>query len=138
MNRQNQNGFTLIEVIVSVVIAGVVFTGLFSSLSTIFSISNGSLQRSVANALAYDNLHRYANGSGPLWFICDTSNETSEQTLLDTTSAVDSLPGDTTQTVTASAPYGCNNDAKGFPIRVESTVIASNGIEAHHATYTSF
>lgn len=138
MNHRQQSGFTLIEIIVSVVIASIVFIGLFSSLSTIFSISNGSLQRSVASGLAYDNLRQYANGSHPLWFLCDTSDETAEQTLLDTTGAVDNLPGDTTQTVVASAPYGCDGNAKGFPIRVESTVVASNGIEVHHATYTSF
>lgn len=137
-NQRQQDGFTLIEIIVSVVIASIVFTGLFSSLSSIFSISNSSLQRSVANTIAYDNLRRYANGTNPIWFACDTTDETATQTLLDTTGAVDNLPGDTTQTVTASAPYGCNDDAKGFPIRVESTVVASNGIEAHHATYTSF
>lgn len=137
-HTHQQQGFTLIEIIVSVVIAGLVFLGLFTSLSNIFSISHSTLQRSTANSLAYDNLHYFTTSARPLWFSCDTTNETATLTLLDTTGPVTNLPGDVTQTVTASAIYGCDGGAKGFPIRVESTVTIGNGIEAHHATYTSF
>jgi prepilin-type N-terminal cleavage/methylation domain-containing protein len=137
-NHSHTQGFSLIEIIVSVVIAGIVFIGLFTSLTNIFSISQGSLQRTTASTVAYDNLRYFASGVSPLWFTCDTSDQTATQTLLDTTGPVDNLPGDVTQTVTASAVYGCDGAAKGFPIRVESVVTVNNGIEVHHATYTSF
>lgn len=134
----SQSGFTIVEVLVAVILASVIFIGLFSSLSTIFGVSEGSTQRARASALAYDNLRRYANGSNPLWYRCNTADETAEVTLLDETGPIDGLPGDTTETVTAQSPYGCDGNARGFPIKVVSRVEVANGIEVSHATYTKF
>lgn len=134
----SQAGFTLIEVIVSVVIAAIVFVGLFSSLASIFSITEGSSQRTVANNLAYANMRLYADGTLPTWFSCNTSNQTETITLMDKSEAVSGLPGDVVQTVTASAVYGCDGSSQAFPIRIESNVSVINGIEVSHATYAGY
>ncbi|HTK39923.1 MAG TPA: prepilin-type N-terminal cleavage/methylation domain-containing protein [Patescibacteria group bacterium] len=131
-------GFSIIEVIVAVVLAGVVFIGLFSSLTSIFAISEGSTQRSTASNLAYANLRTYANGANPSWFSCTVSDETASVTLLSKTVNVSGLPGTVTETVIADAPYGCNGAAKGFPIRVQSSIVVGNGIKVSHATYTTY
>lgn len=138
MTGYREDGFTIIEVIVVIVLASIIFLYMSTSLTNIFSISEASSQRLTASNLAYGNLRLFANNRAPLWFSCDTSNQTAAITLLDTTEPVDRLPGDVAQTVTARAPYGCDDSNKGYPLLVTSTVTLVNGIEASHATYTTF
>lgn len=131
-------GFTLVEVLVTVVFAAIIFVGLFSSLASIFAISEGSSQRTTASNLAYANLRLYADGNYPTWFSCNTSDETEPVTLLDTSADVAGLPGSVRQIVTATAVYGCDGSSQGYPIKVESSVELENGRKVTHATYTSF
>lgn len=138
MKHSENQGYTLVEVLVAIVLAGMLFVGLFSSLSNILSITSGTSQRQDASNLAYSNLRLFADGDVPLWFSCDTSNETAPVTLKSETGPFEGLPGNVTQTVEAEAPYGCNGDKKGYPILVTSSVELSNGIRADHATYTTF
>ncbi len=138
MSREQKAGFTLVEVLVTVVFAAVVFIGLFSSLASIFAISEGSSQRTTASNLAYANLRLFADGNAPTWFSCNTSNETAPATLLDKTETIDGLPGDAHQIVTATAVYGCDGTSQGYPVKVESSVQLTNGRKVTHATYTSF
>lgn len=138
MNRRHELGFSLVEVMVAVVLAGVIFVGLFASISSIFAITEGSSQRFNASNLAYSNMRIFADGSAPTWFMCDTNDETAPVTILSTTGQVANLPSDVIQVVTATAPYGCDGGAKGYPILVTSRVELANGIEVEHATYTTF
>lgn len=132
------DGFTLIEVIITVVLAAIVFVGLFSSLASIFAINEGSSQRTTASNLAYANLRLYADGNPPTWFACNTSDETAPATLLDKSESVAGLPGTAHQVVTATAVYGCDGTSQGYPIKVESSVELTNGRKVTHATYASF
>jgi prepilin-type N-terminal cleavage/methylation domain-containing protein len=138
MTMQTHRGYTLIEVLVAIVLAGLLFVGLFSSLSNILSITAGSSQRQQASNLAYSNMRLYADGDIPLWFHCDTADQTAALTLMSSSGNVDGLPGTVTQTVEAVAPYGCDANKKGYPVVVTSSVELSNGIKADHATYTTF
>lgn len=133
-----QSGYTLIEILVTVVLASVIFVGLFSSLSSIFYISERSLQHTTASNLAYANLRLFADGNQPTWFSCNSSNQTAPITLLDRSESIDGLPGSVQQTVTATAAYGCDGGRVGYPIIVESTVSLTGGREVSHATYASF
>jgi len=139
MNRsQRSSGFTLIETIVTIVVAGIVITGLFSSMASVFAISTGASQRTKASDLAYANMRLYANSTIPTWFLCDTSNETATTTVLSRTQSESGLPGDVIQTVEATAVYGCNNANQGYPIRVVSTVELISGVKVSHATYAGY
>lgn len=138
MRSDPRAGYTLIEVLVAIILAGMLFIGLFSSLSNILAISAGSSHRQGASNLAYSNMRLYADGSAPLWFSCNTSNETETITLLDEAEVVDGLPGVVTQTVTSQAPYGCDDARKGYPVLVTSTVELTSGVKATHATYVPF
>lgn len=138
MRGAREGGFTIVEVIVVIVLASIIFLYMSTSLTNIFSISEASSQRLTASNLAYGNLRLFADNRAPLWFSCNTSDQTATITLLDTTEPVDRLPGDVAQTVTARAPYGCDASNKGYPLLVTSTVTLINGIEASHATYTTF
>lgn len=136
--NQSAAGYTLTELLVAIVLAGLLFVGLMSSVTTISTISSGSNHRQNASNLAYSNMRVYADGSNPNWFSCNTSNETEVVTLLSSTGAVDGLPGQVTQTVTGEAPYGCDGARTGYPLRVTSTVELANGIRVSHATYATF
>lgn len=137
-SSSNESGFTLIEVIISIVIAGVVFVGLASSVVSIFSITEGSSQRMRLSNLAYANMRLYADGNKPYWFSCNTSDELEPITLLDKSEAVDGLPEDVTQTVIATAVYGCDGEKQGYPILVRSTATLTNGRTVSHATYATY
>lgn len=133
-----ESGFTLIELLIAIVITSVVFIGLASSLVSIFSITEGSSQRMRLSNLAYANMRIYADGNKPIWFSCNTSNQTAPITLIDTTGELEGFPGDVSQTVIAAAVYGCDGTKQGYPIMIESTVTLTNGRTATHATYTSY
>lgn len=133
-----QSGFTLIELLIAIVITSVVFVGLASSLTSIFSITEGSAQRTKLNDLAYANMRLYADGNKPTWFSCNVSNQTAPITLINETGEVEGFPVDVTQTVTVTAVYGCDGSKKGYPLLVESTATLSNGRSSSHATYTSY
>ena len=133
-------GFTLIEAIVTIVVASIIIVGLLTSMATIFGISAGSAQRTKASNLAYANMRLYADGTPPVWFECDTSNQKKIYPVLEKIDQQDGLPGDVTQKVTAQAVYGCADadNRQGFPIKVTSSVQLENGKLISHATYAGF
>lgn len=138
MTRQQQDdGFTIIEMLVAVVLIGTITIGLFTSLSNIYALSEGSSQRQRASNLAQANLNQFSQTT-PLWFECDTTNETAPQTMLDESGSVEGLPGNVERQVVAEAVYGCADSDAGYPIRLTSTVGLISGVEVRHATYVSF
>ena len=163
---RNTAGFTIIELIVTIIVAGI-FLGVVSAMSTaIVGIALDTHRFEMASNLAYNNLRLYANGqrSTAFHFECngddagDTETSSSPFTdtykhpssvgkvLLSTTSTASSndLPGPVVQTVTAAAPYGCGNDIQSgatgatsiMPVRIISTV--TYGASARKVVYATY
>ena len=135
-------GFTLIEVLVAVVVAAL-FISAFSQMYIIQSRLSSEMETyEQADALAYSNLRTYAFGKAPTWFTCTyQSGSPVAVNLIDSDDSVEGLPGPVSQTVVATAPYGCggSSGAIGYPIKVVSTVTyGTDGRTVVHATYTSY
>lgn len=137
MNNTDE-GFTIIEALVAIIVAFVFILAIYliSSTITVFAVNTNHTYR--ADALAYRNLRTYANGRSPTWFTCP-STQTDPVQLYSSTSAVSGLPGPVQQTVVADAPYGCSGSSAGSPIRVTSTVTyGPNNAESRSTTYASY
>lgn len=61
--RQSQDGFSAIEMLVTILIIGLVFSTAVTSFNTFNSISTKSRQISTANTAAYSKLQDYENRS---------------------------------------------------------------------------
>ena len=150
-------GFTLIEVLTTVVVAALFLIAIFQLMTVVTTLSARSSYRTAASNLAYNNLRLYANGQPPLWFDCigdeagedtppfsdGTRSGATGQVLVSTTSetSVQSLPPPVSQSVVAVAPYGCGESGLGLPIRVQSQVTfgpPTNSTTVTHATYVSY
>jgi len=153
----NQQGFTVVEMIIVIIVGALFATTAFQLFSTINVVAVDTSRRALASNIAYNNMRSYANGQKPLWFDCigDESGENTPpfsdgtrsgatgQVLLNRTSTdgIKNLPGPTVENVIAIAPYGCGETGAGLPIRVQSKVIyGSPGKErtTTHATYVSY
>lgn len=137
-----QAGFTLVEVIVTIIIA-TLFILAITQLSIAQSKVSSSLNaRTTADLLAYNNLRTYAYGKAPTWFECNYSgSDPLPMTLINNTDPVDGLPSPVVQSVIATAPYGCGGGSSGigYPIRVVSTVTyGSDAKVVVHATYATY
>ncbi|MDO4773740.1 MAG: prepilin-type N-terminal cleavage/methylation domain-containing protein [Candidatus Saccharibacteria bacterium] len=136
-------GFTLVEVIVTLLVA-TIFVGVILGIYAHISSVNAAIRtHHIADMAAYNNLRRYANHRPPNWFQCTYDAGASLPrpiTLVATTDSISGLPGPITQTVVATAPYGCHtNDTNGFPIKIVSTITyGSSGRSVTHATYASY
>lgn len=142
INQSRNQGFTLVEILITVVIAAV-FIITFSQLHIVHSrIGKMMSAYDTADLLAYNNLRTYAYGKAPSWFDCTYSGGNPEsKTKLNITTPVEGIPSPVTQTVIATAPYGCGGGStgSGYPIRVVSTV--TYGPDAKvvvHATYATY
>ena len=152
---KNKNGFTLIEVLVTIVISTLFLIAVFQLMKVVSTLANEASRRTIASNLAYNNLRLYANGQQPLWFACigDEASETTPpysdgtksgatgQVLKSTTDSapIETLPPPITQIVTAIAPYGCGLSGLGQPIRVQSQVTyGPSATTVTHATYVSY
>lgn len=142
VSPSKQAGFTLIEVLVAVIVAAL-FISAFSQMYIIQSrLSTEMDTYEQADALAYTNLRTYAFGKAPTWFTCIYTNGVPESmNLIQSNDAVDGLPGPVSQSVIATAPYGCGGSSGtiGYPIKVISTVTyGPDARKVVHATYTTY
>jgi type II secretory pathway pseudopilin PulG len=140
MKRATETGFTIVEVIVALVISTLLIIGIYSAVSSTLKISVGSSQRTTASNVAYANLREYANGRSVNWWTVPsgTCTATSTQQVFTSTAAIVGLPSPTTQTVTASVPYGCPAANATTVYRLESTVTyGSNNMKVTHAIFTT-
>ena len=149
-----QSGFTIVELIVTIVVAGL-FIGVISQMNGfVVNMATSSHRFELASNLAYNNLRIYANGQRPTWFDC-VGDESGESTppytdgkshsdaaginILNSSAGVAGLPSPVSQTVNVLAPYGCGTSASGMPIRVVSTVTYGNPAKkVVHATYVAY
>lgn len=140
-SRSNQSGFTIIELLVTIVVSTIFILAIYQVVLASLVISRASSQYTIASNLAYANLRHYVDGqSAVLWFECQTSNETSPQTVLSQTGTIPRLSGTVTQTVTATALYGCSGNSIGMPVRVESSVTygVAGAQKVSHTSYAGY
>lgn len=138
-----RSGFTLVEVIVTLLVA-TIFIGIILGIYAHISSVNAAVRtHHIADMAARNNLRRFANHRAPNWFQCAYDNGSSiprPMTLINTTASISGLPDPVKQTVVATAPYGCHtNGANGFPIKIVSTITyGPSGRSIAHATYASY
>ena len=130
-------GFTIIEVIVTIVVA-LLFIGAIAQLYVAqYQLSSSVVAYTHADILAYNNLRTYAYGASPTWFVCSGSAPYTKNYIQSGSTA--GIPGPVTQTVTATAPFGCGGSSSGYPIQVVSTVTyGPNNRKVVHATYATY
>jgi prepilin-type N-terminal cleavage/methylation domain len=142
MNSSSKAGFTLVEVLITVIIAAL-FIITFSQLHIVQSrLSKIMTSYDAADLLAYNNLRTYAYGKAPSWFECTYASGSPEpKTVFSSTDPVSGIPSPVTQTVVATAPYGCGGASTGigYPIKVVSTVTYDTDSKVVvHATYSTY
>lgn len=139
---RSTDGFTVVEVVVSVVIAAVFILIILQLYVAQSKVSSGVLTYNKAETTAYNNLRTYAYGKPPTWFKCTyTGGNPNPMTLLSSSDPIEGLPSPVQQTVVATAPYGCGGGASGigYPIRVVSTVTyGASAQTVVHATYATY
>jgi Tfp pilus assembly protein PilV len=148
MNKHRQTGFTVIETMVTVIVAVIFIMAINVLFIAVIKSSSSSSNRTTASMLAYSNLRKYAfAGAKPTWFTdcanADMQTQASPpgQTLESgtlTTSQVN-LPQPITYSVIAFAPYGCSGPASGSPLLVRSKVTyGPDNLSVTHATYVGY
>lgn len=149
---KNSDGFTVVEVAVTLVVIGIFSIVILMMQTQVSNISVLEVQHTKASYLAYSNMRKYANDSPPTWFECvapppSTRPPGSVYSIMSSIGRVDGLPGIVRQEVYVSAPYGCKSGTASFgmPIKVESVVEyglpssgAGSGRKVTHATYAAF
>ena len=149
---KNSDGFTIVEVAVTLVIIGIFSIVILMMQAQVSNISVLEVQHTKASYLAYSNMRKYANDSPPTWFECvapppSTRPPGSVYSIMSSIGRIDGLPGIVRQEVYVSAPYGCKSGTASFgmPIKVESVVEyglpssgAGSGRKVTHATYAAF
>lgn len=138
----NSSGFTLVEVLVTILIATLFIIAIVQLSVSQSKITSSVSSYSRADLLAYNNLRTYAYGKAPTWFECNyTGGNPDAVTLISSTDPVDGLPSPVTQSVVATAPYGCGGGSSGigYPIKVVSTVTYGPSAKVVvHATYATY
>lgn len=141
-SQASQAGFTLIEVLVAVVVAALFITAFVQMYIVQSRLSSEMSSYNKAELLAYDNLRTFAYGKAPTWFTCTYSNGSPQAvTLLSSSAAVEGIPSPVSQSVVATAPYGCGGGTAslGYPIKVVSSVTyGSDARKVTHATYSTY
>ena len=140
--RQSEAGFTLIESLITIIIATLFVIAISQLYITQVRITTALTSYNNADLLASDNLRTYAYGKPPSWFVCAYSNGNPiARTILNKNNDVDGIQSPVVQTVVATAPYGCGGGSSGigFPIKVVSTVtFGSESKAVVHATYATY
>ncbi len=141
------DGFTIVEVLVTLVITVLFLTTFFSLYMSMESQRIATGRRALASNIAYSNLSKVtdrstvvaaaacdASTSGNVNNLSINSSATgSNITSLITTEPTTGLGNPTTQTVRAFYPRGC---AAGMPIKIQATTTFGNPAESVvHATY---
>lgn len=138
---KSQDGFTLVELALAVVVSSIFLLGIFQLGTTVLEYTTQGSQQIIADNVAYKNMRAYVTGTtAPDWYKC-TEEGVGPYTIPISNDAIDGLPGPITQEIIASAPYGCDpiTDIGGLPIKVVSTVTyGPNNEKVSHATYATY
>lgn len=137
-----QAGFTLVEVFVTIIIATLFVIAITQLYIAQSKVSQSLNSYNNADLLANNNLRTFAYGKAPTWFVCEYSGGVPlPKTVFNSTDNVTGIQSPVTQTVVATAPYGCGGSSSsiGYPIKVVSTVTyGSDGKTVVHATYSTY
>ncbi len=134
--RRQAEGFTIVEVIVTIVVSALFIGAIFSLYVYLTSLNKTTSEYNTADQLAYNNLRTFAYGAAPTWFECKADPD---RVLDIPTSTVPGIAGNVRQEVVATAVFGCGGGSNyiGYPILVTSTV-EYGGRKVSHATYASY
>jgi type II secretory pathway pseudopilin PulG len=139
---QSQAGFTLIEALITMIIATLFVIAISQLYITQVRITTALTSYNNADLLASNNLRTYAYGKSPTWFVCTYSGSSPvAKIVLNKTDNVEGIQSPVLQTVEATAPYGCGGGSSGigYPIKVVSTVkFGVESKEVVHATYATY
>lgn len=139
-----QKGFTLVETIVTIVVASIFIASIVTLYGSIDQAYSQSHYRAVASDVAYSYLRKYTASGSLSSFTCSTatgSSNTNDLTINQNavgqtleSGTVSSLPKPTTYSVIALAPYGCSGTNAGKPLIIRSTVTyGANNASIQHA-----
>lgn len=139
----DQKGFTLIETVITLVVASIFVIIILNLFMYISSVNSATRAYYNADLLAYNNLRKYANTQSPTWFNCERDSWSSKPrtiTLINKTGNVSGIPSPVEELVVAEAPYGCGTeDTSVKPIKITSTVTYGNlRKKISHATYATY
>ena len=140
-NKTIENGFSTIELIMTLFIAAAFVAVFYQLFILINGLSSDGYQKSLASNLAYANMRMYATTNSPTWLTCNSATDLKTypsgtgQILLSGNITV-ALPPPTTQSVIATAPYGCSGSNIGMPIKVESSI--TYGPQSKKVTHTTY
>lgn len=141
MSKKNEMGFSIVEIIISILIIAVFSGAIFQLTIVQTQVSGGWLQFEKAEQLAYNNLGKYARYVAAQTNTCTSyPTATTEVQLLSETVTVSGLPNPVVQSVITSMPYGCSSTSltNGAPIKVVSTVTyGPNSKTSTYATYVN-
>lgn len=132
--HNNQSGFTVVELLVTVLVAAMFAVMFYATYITIIRVNTDTRRSAQASDLAYANLRRYptiaSTNTG-----CSSSS-TTIRSITDTASTDYPQLGKVTELVTVDFPYGCSDG--GGLAKITSTVkYKNNTIIMSHAAYVN-
>lgn len=162
MRRQESNGFTIVEVIVTLVVV-TLFLGFFFQMYISIEYQRMQVARhSLASDVAYTNLRKFVVRPTPSILPCvaetmdltsspdaktgalighsdtDTDTTNSYGFRAEPTSVTEKLGNDVEQIVKAYAPQGCDEpDYTNTPLKIQSIVTYGNGEKVIHANFVN-
>ena len=136
--KQSQNGFTIIESLITILVAAIFIITIYALYNSVIVLSVEGARHVTASNLAYTNLRKYANGTKPTMFVCQKTGGGKEENKFPQDTPYTDLPEPVTQLVTITDPYDCIANAD-LPMLVTSTVTyGPTKRSVTHATYISY
>ncbi len=140
-SKKGSEGFTIVEVLTSLVVIGVFITIIFQLFIFQSGIGASWLRFESAEQLAYNNMNKYGRYEAAQTTTCaDYPTSSSSKTLFSQSAPVSGLPSPVSQQVVSSMPYGCDAAKLGnrYPIKIISTVTyGPDSKQITHATYVN-
>lgn len=123
---RKQEGFTLVELLVTLILGTALIIAFFTLYRTGSAINTAATRQTIAKNFAYSELRKYSQAQPVSWgFSCTsaTNKVTSGGQSITSTSPIPSgLPAPVVVTIRASAPYGCYAPNTDMPVAIEVTV----------------
>lgn len=130
MDANNERGFTVIEMLVTVVVAAI-FAFMFYQLFISSTKLNDTARRdAIASEIAYSNLKKYPTAASVTGLAaCATPSPTNTESVTNTYDDI----GQVTETIVSSYPFACDNPDI---LKVESSVSYKGG--ANKVSYVAY
>lgn len=132
----SQRGFTIVEVIVTIIIGSTFILSIISLVAVLFQMQAANRMQARAHELSYGNMRTVAGPESARWLECSTITAAPGGVHTITLTNPNDLPAPVTQNIHISAPYGCTSPNELMPYKVISEVIyGPNNIKVVHGTY---